>query len=272
MFRRKSRDYTFAYTAMRTHMRASFALLRRSKTSPELAMRTSLRAKLCSLHVRNTSCEFAMRTHKRSKHCSLHVRNTSCELAMRTHMRSKHCSLHVRNTSCELAMRTHVRSKHCSLHVRNTSCEFAMRTQHYKEVLFQHSLRRADLSHNTNYRETSRLSYGERFSDNSLTYYDKYRASLVLRSWRSRSRFAGPNFPLASLFSPRPVEQGGRPNRPPPFQAPLLPSARASFVGNCFSALPTIDALAPRENTKTRYVLLLLRCSSLFNFCCVVAI
>lgn len=106
----------------------------------------------------------------------------------RTHMRSGFASLRKSKTPPELAMRTHKRSKHCSLHVRNTSLELAWRTQHYKNVLFQHSLRRADLSHNTNYRATSRLSYGERFSDNSLTYYDKYRASLVLRSWRSRFR------------------------------------------------------------------------------------
>ena len=204
-------------------MRASFALQSKGKTSPEFALRTHMRASFALQSKGKTSLELAMRTHMRAGFALQSKGKTPLEFAMRTHMRSRHCSLHVRHTSREFAMRTHMRSKHCSLHVRHTSREFAMRTQLYKYVLFQHSLRRADLSHNTNYRATSRLSYGERFSDNSLTYYDKYRASLVLRSWRSRSRFAGPNFPLASLFSPRPLEQWGAPRPPAPLGIPPPP-------------------------------------------------
>ena len=69
------------------------------------------------------------------------------------------------------------------------------------------------------------------------------RAEKKARGW-------GPRTLPPCFFSSRPWSKGGAPNRPPPFQAPLLPC----------------------PNTKPRYILYLLRCSSLFNFCCVVAI
>ena len=68
-----------------------------------------------------------------------------------------------------------------------------------------------------------RLSYGGGNAYNALCHYDKYRASVVPWSCRSRSRFAGPNFPLASLLFSTPIEQGGRPVPPAPLGSPPPP-------------------------------------------------
>ena len=70
-------------------------------------------------------------------------------------------------------------------------------------------------------------------------------------SSRPWSKGGAPNRPppFQAPLLPFPLSKGGAPNRPPPFQSPLLPAASASIDGNRFTALPSIDALTALGNT-----------------------